>query len=103
MNFSHTERGANILVTGVDESGCVVAGGSFPTQEAHIRDSIDRISPQYLRFVPAIAIGNRPASGGGFSEGLIRLNRGVVGMHHNRRYLFTLVHEIGHAVDRGTH
>ena len=103
MNFTYTERGASIEVTGADEPNCLVAGGSFPSQEAHIRDAIDRIPEQHLRYVPTIAIGDRPVSGGGFSAGLIRLNRRTFGAEHNRRYLFTLVHEIGHAVDRATH
>ncbi len=100
MDFVFSERGANIAVFGVDEPNATVAGGPFATQRAHIEDALRRIPAQHLLAVPPIYIGDRPHSGGGFSDGAIRLNRRTFGARHNSRYLFTLVHEVGHAVDR---
>lgn len=103
MDFVFSERGATIEVFGVDEPNAIVAGGAFATQRAHIEDALRRIPAQHLPAVPPIHIGDRSRSGGGFSEGRIRSNRLTFGARYNRRYLFTLVHEIGHAVDRSRH
>jgi hypothetical protein len=108
------ERGVSITVQGVDEPGCVVAD-AFGTQQAHIEDALTRVPQQHLADVPPIVIGDWPASGGGYRNPrapvrghapagpCIGLNRATFGADHNRRYLFTLLHEIGHAVDHRLH
>jgi hypothetical protein len=104
MDFTFTDRGASIPVTGVDEPGAVFAP-MFRSQTAHIKDALRRIPTPHLRAVPTIVVGDRPASGGGFAPAAheIRLNRRTFVASHNARYLFTLVHEIGHAVDHLLH
>lgn len=94
----------SIAVTGVDEPGAV-HGSRFPTQLAQIEDVFHLMPAQHLRHVPTIAVGDRPARGGGYfsSPPRIGLNRGVFSADYNQHHLFTLLHECGHAVDRGTH
>ena len=97
------ERGFDIRVSGVDEPGAVTAP-NFPTQEAHLADAFRRIPDAHVRFIPRIEVGDS-APGGSFRPDLHRilLNRETFGSSWNRNYLFTLIHEIGHAVDRGMH
>jgi hypothetical protein len=102
VDFVYTARGASIAVSGVDLEGAVVTS-LFPTQRAHIEDALNRIPIAHLSAIPPIIVGDRPSSGGGYSAGAIRLNRRTFGARHNARYLFTLVHEVGHAVDRARH
>lgn len=100
------ERGVPITVRGVDEPGAEVSR-RFATQQAHIEDALRRLPESHLSFVPPIEIGDRPRSGGAYVPDagdppapLIRLSRHVFAASYNARYLFTLIHEIGHAVDR---
>jgi hypothetical protein len=103
------ERGVQITVRGVDEPGAEVAR-RFGTQQAHIEDALRRLPESHLPFVPPIEIGNIPRSGGAYvpdagdpPQPVIRLSRHVFAATYNARYLFTLIHEIGHAVDRQLH
>ncbi|MBL9010818.1 MAG: hypothetical protein JNL56_06540 [Alphaproteobacteria bacterium] len=98
------ERGVTLAVRGVDEPGAIRAA-SFPSQQAQIEDALALVPVQHLGAIPEIWIGNRPASGGGFYRNPphIGLNRRTFDAEHNRRHLFTLLHEIGHAVDRQLH
>lgn len=99
-NFTYTQRGANIQVEGVDEPPNALST-AFSTQQAHIEDALDRVPDAHLSAIPTIVVGERPPSGGGFyrSPRLIRLNRRTFASIWNRQFLFTLIHEIGHAVD----
>jgi hypothetical protein len=104
MDVKIFERGVPIVIRGVDEPGAVVAG-AFPNQRAHIEDAVRRVPSGHLRAIPPIVIGDRPAAGGRFrrSPCEIGLNRRTFVADHNARYLFTLLHEIGHAVDHANH
>jgi len=106
MDVIIAERGFRFQVEGLDESvGGRSAAGSpeFGSQQAHVEDALRRIPTGHLVAIPLnIIVGDRPSSGGAFvaSPPAIGLNRGTFAASWNRRYLFTLIHEIGHAVDR---
>jgi hypothetical protein len=90
----------DVEVSGVDEAPATVSP-LFRTQEAHIRDALGRVPPKHWVTIPPIRVGDRPGRGGGYVRNppTIFLNRRTFGARWNRRWLFTLLHEIGHAVD----
>jgi len=104
MDFVFSKAGVSIPVRGVDEPNAVLSN-NFETQRAHIEEALERVPPAHLTAIPPIVVGDRPSRGGGFYRNppTIGLNRRTFLESHNARYLFTLLHEIGHAVDERFH
>ncbi len=105
MDFIYERDNVSISITGVDEPGSVVSG-VFITQRAHIEEALGRVPAFQLSMIPPINIVSvRPNNGGAYKNNPpeIRLHRSVFATDYNLNYLFTLLHEIGHAVDNHFH